>query len=145
MRPSPRVAEFLAELERFAGKHLLHKDDLGILVELSLPDRLDVLDDLGFHAKFLVRSRAILKRIGPHGDGYDRILGESLTASRHISEQMNVLLMKAPAAVRDHFEQKYFRRQIDAYGSLVHLCETLGWYKNWRIDHKDPSAFLESQ
>jgi hypothetical protein len=125
----------LSELDRLSGGRLERREDLGVLLGLGLPpERRPVLDELAFSAKFLARARGMMERIGPGGQGYDKLAAEF---SRHLEQAsflLRSLLMHAPQEVREQFTSGYLAASPPALRNMLALCGDLGWYKNLLID-----------
>ncbi len=137
MELSPATASLLSELDSFSAGKIVNRADLGILLESgkTLPAR-DVLDELGFYAKFLHRTYGIMTRIGRNGDGYDRIAGEFSGAVEKTRTLMTSLIAGTPADVRERLTAAYLAMTQEGLNNLLSLCHDLGWYKNWLIDTK---------
>jgi hypothetical protein len=130
------TSSLLALLDRFSGGKLTRRDDLGFLIELAnVHRRTGELDELSFLAKFLMKSRAIMARIGPEGDGYERLSREFSDTLPHAQDLLRALLQPAPEDVHDRFENTYLLLTPDALTAFLALAYDLSWYKNWRLDH----------
>jgi hypothetical protein len=137
MELSPVTDSLLSELESFSGGKINHRPDLGILLESgrTSPAR-EILDELGFYAKFLHRTYSIMTRIGRDGEGYERLAHEFSEAAGKTRTFISSLLAGAPEEVRERFAATYLSMSQESLGNLLSLCHDLGWYKNWLIDTK---------
>ena len=138
MTPSAWATETAAALDRLSRGTLRRREDLLVLLELAAdPAQRSHLDALSFEAKFAVRARRIMERIGPDGEGYGRISAEWSAALGRIAAEARALLSGAPAATREWFDERYLGLTPGALSELLELCHDLSWYKNWRIDAKN--------
>jgi hypothetical protein len=135
MELNPATVSLLSELETFSGGKITRRSDLGMLLECgrSGPDR-DVLDELGFFSKFLHRTYGIMMRIGPGGEGYDRLSREFTGAVEKTRALMTSLIAKSRGDERETFTGTYLAMTQEALDNLLALCHDLSWYKNWLID-----------
>ncbi len=125
----------VAELDRSSGGRLCRREDLTALLELGLPvAHRGTLDELAFSAKFLARARDMMARIGPGGQGYDRLAAEFVQHLERVTALLRTLLAGAPEGVRTRFASAYFATTPEALENLLELCHDLGWYKNRLID-----------
>ncbi len=132
----PETVRLLAELKTISGDRLSRSDDLGILLDLGASSPAErTLKELGFLAKFLSRTHAIMARIGTSGDGYETLekeFHENLTKASSLAQE---LLRHAPADVAGRFRTTYFSMTPDSISNLLSLLRDLSWYKNWLLDH----------
>ncbi len=130
------TSQLLAELRTLSGNGLARADDVAVLLDLGgAPPGSKALQELGFLAKFLSRTYAIMARIGTTGNGYDGLLkefNENLVKATALTQE---ILGSAPPAVARHFHDTYFAMTQDAMVNLLALLHDLGWYKNWLLDH----------
>jgi hypothetical protein len=125
----------LSELDLLSGDRLMRREDLGVLLELGrLPGRRAVLDDLAFSAKFLARARRMMERVGPGGEGYDRLAGEFARHLEKAAVLLHALLEGAPAGVRGTFLSRYTAQTPQGLAEFLALASDLAWYKNRLID-----------
>jgi len=137
MELSPATDSLLSELESFSGGKIKHRPDLGILLESgrTAPAR-EILDELGFYAKFLHRTHGIMSRIGRDGEGYERLAHEFSGAVEKTRTLISSLLAGAPEEARERLTATYLSMSRESLENLLSLCHDLGWYKNWLIDTK---------
>ncbi len=130
------TSQLLAELRTLSGDGLVRADDVAVLLDLGgAPPGSNALQELGFLAKFLTRTYAIMARIGTTGNGYDGLLkefNENLVKASALAQEV---LGSAPPAVARHFHDTYFAMTQDAMTNFLALLHDLGWYKNWLLDH----------
>ena len=125
-------------LNDFAGGRLKNPDDLGILLRLvAREDRRPLIDRSAFLAKFIVKSRKIMNRIGADADGYEQLSQELGKSLKETTELLRTLLADAPDADRERMTRTYLAMTPAGLDNLFALLEDLAWYKNWKIDHRD--------
>jgi len=137
MELNPAIVSLLSELESLSGGKIKRRSDLGILLESGRiePER-EILDELGFYAKFLHRTYGIMTRTGRDGDGYERLAHEFSEAVGKTRTLIASLLAGVPGEVREQFAAVYLSMSRESLENLLSLCHDLGWYKNWLIDTK---------
>ena len=137
MHLRPETSLLLAELQSFSGGRLTRVNDLGTLLELGQdgePSR--IRGELVFLAKFISRIHGIMQRIGPGGNGYDKLLGEFNEKLESCGVLLRDLLAGAPADDRAHFVSTYLAATPESLGNYLALLYDLSWYKNWELDHQ---------
>lgn len=135
MPPIDETSLLLLELDRLSAGRLKRRKDLGLLLELGAgPGRRGTLDDLSFSAKFLVRARGMMQRLGPGAEGYDRLSAEFGSHMEKAAAHCRRLLDGAPEGVRRDFADTYLSLTGAGVNNFLELCHDLGWYKNMLID-----------
>ena len=138
MRNEQRITDFVDELDRYSGGILSRKDDLRFLLELAIVNHEEEgFDRLAFLSKFVAKSRKIMERIGPNGEGYDRISGELSAALGEMEILLKQLTAFADTPERLRFSQTYLAQTPDSLRDLFSLIDDLCWYKNWKIDNRN--------
>jgi hypothetical protein len=136
MQISPSVASLLAHLDAFSGHRLRVRDDLAVVLELGATEgNRTVLADVCFRAKFLTKTFGIMQRIGPRGEGYERLASEFAHTLEESRAMLQTLLAGAPVADRERFAAAYLALTPEAFGSTLALLHDLAWYKNWLLDN----------
>jgi len=132
---STLTKELLSKIHETSGGTLQRSFDLGALLEVSLQHNTRaILDDLAFHAKFIVKTFELMKRIGKEGEGYDKLYKE-FSASLEKSRQMILqILESAPNDVKALFTSQYLSLSTISMEQLMQLIHDLSWYKNYLID-----------
>jgi hypothetical protein len=138
MENRERISEFVEELDRYSGGILSEKDGLRFLLEIALEKREEPgFERLAFLSKFAAKSRKIMERIGVDGEGYEKLSAELSASLREIVDLLTRFTTFAPDTERSRFSQTYLSMTPDSLQRLFSLLSDLGWYKNWRIDHRD--------
>ena len=131
----PSTIELLSRLDAFSANRLSRRDDLGILIELAAQSgKTATLDDLSFQGKFVSKCHGIMSRIGPEGNGYDKLAAELATNLDKAKILLISLLESSTSEVRRHFEMTYLSMTPNAFRNLLALFYDLSWYKNWHLD-----------
>ena len=138
MKLKAKTVELLNSVDRLSGNRLTRQGDLGLLLELAEDHRLQsTLDDLSFNAKFVSKIFGIMQRIGPAGEGYDRLSAEFTQSLTKIQNLIKAILATASdEQVRLRFSTTYLEMTTESFEQLLSLCHDLGWYKNWMIDNQ---------
>ena len=135
MNFSDNTKTLLDAVESTSGKPLPHREHVGLLIECAVRKQaMTTLDELSFQAKFVHRTFAIMQRIGPNAEGYDKLsteVGESVEKSKVM---INELLSASDEASRKEFESVFFAMAPSAFRELHELFHALSWYKNYLID-----------
>jgi len=132
---SKQTFDLLASLDILSGRKLTRRNDLGMLIELSVVhNQHAVFDELSFLAKFISGTYRIMQRIGIHGEGYDRLSREFTDAIEKSKSLITTLLTDSPTEDRQRFTSAYLAMTPESFQHLLALCYDLGWYKNWTID-----------
>jgi hypothetical protein len=126
--------EILSALDTLSGGRLGRREDLASLLEATPGDRRALLDNLSFHAKFLVRARGIMERIGRDGEGYDRLASEFAASLAIVRDLLGRILEHSADGVRKELADRYLAMTPQALADLMVLCGDLRWYKNFLID-----------
>jgi len=135
MQFSASTSELLGALDALSRGKLTRRRELGTLIELAAgADRMPVLDDLSFLAKFVSKTYGIMTRIGQNGHGYDKLQREFAVNLRNVSDRISTLLEGGPDDIRASFEAELLATTPEALQNLLALCYDLSWYKNWRLD-----------
>ncbi|HLP15446.1 MAG TPA: hypothetical protein VK470_04245 [Bacteroidota bacterium] len=137
MEISTSTKTYIAAVRQFSGSQLKREDDCALLAEAaSAGDRDAELSELCFTAKFLHKTFALMTRIGPLGEGYDKLaaefesnIGAAVTLLARIAEAM-------PAEDRLRFTKMYLALSGPALDSMMELVHDLAWMKNYSIDAK---------
>jgi hypothetical protein len=87
-----------------------------------------------FHAKFVVKSQEVMKRIGPTGEGYDKLSTEFSASVEKASTLLKTLVKEAPDEVKEQFVRMFFPVDQDSLSRLMKLFVDLSWVKNWQVD-----------
>jgi DNA repair ATPase RecN len=135
---SPFTESLVRQVDELSHHTLAKRDDLALLIELArLGNREDLLDDLAFLAKFLTHSRRIMQRIGPQGEGYERLASEFSASLQKSSDLLRGLTSEAPEDERARLSSQYLDLSPNALENFLALLSDLSWYKNWRLDHPE--------
>ena len=133
---SQETSALIASLRDFSGQKLRHSDDLALLIELSkLRNQSQVLEDLCFLSKFLVKTRGVMERVGKNDEGYDKLSFQFAENLEKASTFVRLLVKEAPEDGKRHFTSSYFSMTPDALSALMELLYDISWLKNWKIDH----------
>ena len=144
MPGSPRISEFLQKLEQYSKRKLEFPAELAGLIEAASPGRTALFNDAMFHAKFVVKSQEVMKRIGPAGEGYDKLSTEFSASVEKASTLLKTLVKEAPYEVKQQFIRMFFSMDHESLSRLMKLFADLSWVKNWQVDGR-PMPYSDSQ
>jgi hypothetical protein len=132
----PTTKTLLSEINALSGKTLKRSMDLGVLLEIAdLHSQQQLLEDLAFSAKFIVKSFELMQRIGKDGNGYEKIAGEFSVQINKSQSMLKQMLEPADAMTKAHVTGNYLEMNTLTLENLMQLFHDLSWYKNYRIDH----------
>lgn len=127
--------QFVQELESYAKIPLACKEEIALLLdEARSGGKMEVFEDIAFYAKFIAKSHDLMKRIGPDGEGYDKVAAEFQSAIEKITSLIKTLIKEGPEEVKQRFMRHYFRMEPDSFAALMRLIRELSWVKNWMVD-----------
>lgn len=133
----PETIRFLEDLEHFAGRKLMLREQVGQLLDLARGQgKMQVFEDLVFHAKFLSKSFDLMKRIGRDGDGYDKLAAEFQSGLEKTNALTKTLVKESPDQVKSRFIEDFFRLDQEGLSAFMNLLRDLSWVKNWMVDEK---------
>lgn len=133
---SETTRSLVARIEQFSGNKLTRVEDFRTLVEVAAgAGRMRDLDHLCFLAKFLVKTRGIMQRIGPSGEGFDTLSGQFSKSLAEAVQLLRELLSGSSPPVEHHFTATYLGLDQTSLQNLMNLLHDLSWYKNWQIDN----------
>lgn len=90
--------------------------------------------DACFHAKFVVRSQEVLRRIGPGADGFDKLSAEFQAGVERTMTLLRTIVKEAPGPERDRFVAGMLAVDGAALERFLSLCVDLARIKNWEVD-----------
>ncbi len=134
---SPETVAFIKELEAFSNRRLIYRDEVGQLVELARStNRPQILEDAVFLSKFITKAADVMKRIGPAGDGYDKMAREFSDSVEKANALIKTLVKDSADEVKNHFKRKFFGLDQVGLTEFLNLIRDLAWIKNWMVDGK---------
>jgi len=137
MEISQTTISLVDELETHSEKRLSYKRELCILVELAhRHQRIPMLEQLSFFAKFTHKAFGILQRTGKESEGHDRLTAEFEDGIRKTKAFLNDLLIEAAIEIQRQFATEFLTLTPTAFQNLLTLCYDLSWYKNFQIDRR---------
>ena len=136
------TAQFIDQLQTFARGRLNFPRNLEQIVDQVREQRMEELfQDLIFHAKFAVKTKDVLTRIGQGGEGYDKLSVEFQNSVEKTSTLLKTLVKESPEAIKQQFVGVFFGLDPQSFERFLKLLEDLSWVKNWVVDgHALPLA-----
>ena len=120
------------EINAFSGYKLKRKDDLKTLLDISFAnDKLELLEDVSFTAKYITGLQRVLKKgsMNPEISNLDQIKLDYTNNIQKSVEQLKEIVNLSDIKVKKHFEEIYFQLSHAALSSLTELLEDLEWTK----------------
>lgn len=134
---SPATTALLAAVEHRSCKPLARRTDVGILIELSVQQKMQrTLDELSFYAKFCHKTYGIMQRIGSHAEGYEKLAHEFGVHVERCKELLMRLLEQTSEEVRQTFTARFLTLTPASFANLLELFADLTQYKNYRLDEE---------
>ncbi len=126
---------FLDELQRSSSRTLKFPREVGLLLEASAgTDNHDRFEEIVFLAKFLTKTYEIMQRIGPDGEGYDKLSREFQQSGEKVSAAVQDILTTVPENLRVHFTQSFLTMDPQSFAQYLDLLSDLTVIKNWMLD-----------
>ena len=135
MTVRPETEQFLSDLQRSASRLFVHKEAIAVLLdEARARGSMQVFEDLVFLAKFLSKSYDILRRIGPDGEGFQKISAEFQSNLEKANTLVKTLAKELPDAVKQKMVDTFLRFDQESMTKFMELMRELAWVKNWTVD-----------
>jgi len=132
-----KIKSFIEELEVFAEQKLNYPAEIGELLQIVMDTGMTKeFDDLIFQAKFLVRTREIMKRIGPGTDGFEKLSSEFQSSIKDADSIFNMIVDRTPLSSARKLTNTFNIAETESFNRLMKLFFDLSWIKNWQIDGK---------
>ncbi len=137
MEVRSEIYVYLDELEKYARKNFVYRQEMGQLIELAwASNRTEVLEDAAFHAKFITRAFDIMRRIGKDAEGYSKMESEFKSSSEKALTLLRTLVKDSPDDLKQHFLKNFFSPSEENLPRVLQLLSELTWIKNWMVDGK---------
>jgi len=129
--------DFIKELERTSNHKLSFPADVGHLLDAARQDKkMKAFVDAIFLGKFITKSAGVMKRIGPDGDGYDKLSSEVEAGIRKASSLLKGISQGCPDDVTQLQSTMFFAMSHEALDRLMKLLADLALVKDWVLDKK---------
>jgi hypothetical protein len=137
MQPQPTTERFVEELQLYFNRKLAYPLEVGFLLEQANEQGLDQLfRDAIFQAKFALKTKEIMGRIGHDGEGYDKLSTEFQNSIEKTSTLLKTIVKESPEETKQHFLKEFLSMDQVSFGKFMGLLEDLSWVKNWEVDGK---------
>jgi hypothetical protein len=132
-----KMAEFLRELERSSNHKLSFPHEVGELLDSARAHHMmEAFEEAIFLAKFVTRSASVMKRIGPGGDGFDKLSSEVEASIGNAVTLLKSISATCPDDVSTAHTTAFFSTNHEALNRLMGLFSDLTLVKNWTLDKK---------
>ncbi|MBI3004898.1 MAG: hypothetical protein HYY49_05715 [Ignavibacteriales bacterium] len=136
MKEPRNIETFIHDLEVYANRKLNFPEDVAWLLECAGGGMQQVFADVIFQAKFVIKTQEIMKRIGPAGDGFDKLSAEFGASFEKTTTLLKTLVKEAPEEKKTQFVSQFLTLNDESFAQLMKLFADLSWVKNWQIDGK---------
>jgi hypothetical protein len=136
------IPDLLTALETDGKGPLSDREALTLLLQRASEGMAQPFLDACFHAKFLVRSQEVMRRIGRGAGGFDQMATEFQAGVERTMTLLRTVLERAPTGPRDRFVQSYLQADEESFARFLTLCSDLSRIKNWEVDGR-PLPFVE--
>ncbi len=127
--------QFIDDLQRYSNRKLVYPQEVGYLLDQATLRGLDQpLRDAIFHAKFAVKTKEIIGRIGRDGEGFDKLSAEFENNIEKTSTLLKTIVKESPEEIKHRFVNDFFGLDQVSFGNFIKLLEDLAWVKNYEID-----------
>jgi hypothetical protein len=129
------TTQFIEDLQKHYGRTLSFPLEVGFLIDQTNLQGLNqpFLDAI-FHAKFAIKSREVISRIGRDSEGFDKLSSEFQTSVEKASTLLKTIVKESDDAGKQHFVREFFSLDQASFSRLMLLFEDLSWVKNWDVD-----------
>ncbi len=133
----PQTLDFIRELERSSNHEMFFPTDVGHLLDDARQDeKMKAFEDAIFLGKFITKSAGVMKRIGPDGDGYDKLSSEVQVGIQKASSLLKGISESCPDDVGQLQSTMFFAMSHEALERLMRLFADLALVKDWVLDKK---------
>jgi len=130
-----KISTFLDELELSSGHQCTYPDAVSLILERAwIENKTKIFDDLIFHAKFIVKTREVMNRIGQKAEGYEKLASEIQTSVDYAIKLIRILIESTEQ--KEEFEKQFFLIETESFSRFIKLLSDLSLIKNWQIDGK---------
>ncbi len=137
MADKNEIRDFVKQLQKYSGQKINYPAEVGGLLQCAIDSELtSVFEGLIFEAKFLVKSHAVIGRVGPGGEGFQKLTEEFTASLERSVVSINKIIEKSDSAVAGRFGEMFLDRSTAGMNNLLALLNDLSWIKNWQIDGK---------
>jgi hypothetical protein len=128
------IPDFLTALEADGKGPVSDREALTLLLQRASEGMAQPFLDACFHAKFLVRSQEVMRRIGRGAEGFDLMAAEFQAGVERTMTLVRTVVKEAPTASRGRFVQSYLQTDGESFARFLALCSDLARIKNWEVD-----------
>ena len=137
MKIRPDIAEFVANLEVFGKRKMNYPMEIGEILQIAFQTGMTKeFEELIFQAKFLIRTRDVMKHIGYETEGFEKLSTEFQSGLKKSMDSLKMLVGSAAEDVTQKYYNTFFAMETESFDRLMKLYSDLTWIKNWQIDGK---------
>lgn len=127
--------DLLNTVERHAGRTFRHRDAVAFLLETAEQRNMAIaFSDAIFQAKFLVRTREVMARIGQGAEVFDKLGAEFKESLEKASTLLRTLVKESDGEAKVSFVSRFLSMDQGSLERLFELFNDLAILKNWEVD-----------
>ena len=137
--------QFLQSLEQDGKGPLIHRETLSLLLDRASEGMDQVFLDACFHAKFVIRTREVMNRIGKDGEGFDKLSAEFQAGVERTSNLLLTMMKDTSDPEKHRVTMSFLDLRTETFQRFLELCADLARIKNWQVDGRSlPFALAAS-
>jgi hypothetical protein len=127
--------KYLNAVERYAGKQLRHRREIGMLIDCANhAGNASLFERIIFLAKFITSGFDILRRSGNVADETKNLSDEVEKKLQEIIVLMRDLCAVDPETSAEIFEDRLLKKSDDSLMQMKNLLAELTWIKKYSLD-----------
>jgi hypothetical protein len=135
--PNEKYTTFVKAVEESSRKKLRFSTETALLLEIAATQNLSAaFEEAMFDAKFLTKTRNVMQRIGPGGEGYDKLASEFQSSVEKCSALLRSIAEHGSHDFGQEFVDTFLVIDQGGLENLLGLCADLSSIKNWQVDGK---------
>jgi hypothetical protein len=132
----PSAVTLFASVQDAAHGTLRHEDTVRDIIFGLIPEHEQILQKLGFNAKFLSRTWDVMRRLGRDDPARDQLK----TVYTQELETTKAMLADSTSHMAEDrgnaLQRKFLINESTAFTSLLELLRDLAWIQNVRLDRR---------
>lgn len=134
-----KADEIVRDIESFSGNRLKRKNDLEIIIDLTLQnEKQSLLEEISFTSKYLQGLQRVLKKgsTNPEISNLEQIKNDYTDNVKKAVGQLKEIINLSDQSTKKHFETTYFELSAQAFQNLNEFFEDLEWTKMFLNEQK---------
>ncbi len=127
--------QFIEDLQKYSSRRLVFPQQVGYFIDQATLQGLEQLfRDVIFQAKFAVKTKEIMSRIGRDAEGFDKLSTEFQNSIEKTSTLLKTIVKESPDEIKQLFVKDFFGLDQASFARFLSLLEDLSWVKNYEVD-----------